>query len=147
MLPDQEILKKAEESIEKEFKENINAHYAISKDIVLPAGGILGILVSLTNLTKDSFPARLAFLLSLCLLSLSILTLVASMLWRLLISRHQLKRSLWYLNSVRAGKEFVEPPYRRCFFSSYRLLLIGIICLLLSMVSLVVFIGLRIDVF
>lgn len=145
-MNNQDLLKKAEETVLKEFKTNIDVNYAISKDVALAAGGLLGILVSLTDLTDDCYPARLLFLLSLCLLSLSILTLVVSMLWILKISRHQLKRSLWHLHSVRADSKFVEPPYGNSFFSCYTLLLVGLTSLALSLVLLVCFVGVRMNI-
>lgn len=133
----------AEESCRKEYKSYLEIHHTISKDIMLAAASLFGILVSLTDSSKDSYEARLFFVLSLSLIALGTLMIGASMLFRLTDSRYQLTRNLWHLHSVRSGTKYVEPSYGKIYISVYTLLRVGIGILCLSMISLVIFVAIR----
>lgn len=139
----QDVIHKYDES----GRSLIESHYAVSKDILIASASLLGILISLTNTTNDCYWARVFFVLSLLLLSLGILMVGISMFSKLSTDRYRLSRSMWMLNCVRDKKEYVEPKLKKTRISFYMALITGIILLIGSMVTLVIFIAIRNDIF
>lgn len=125
----------------------IESHYIISKDILIASASLLGILISLTNTTNDCYLARVFFVLSLLLLSLGILMVGISMFSKLSTDRYCLSRSMWMLNCARDKKEYIEPGFKKTKISFYKALIAGIFLLISSMVTLVIFIAIRNDIF
>lgn len=125
----------------------VDSHYTISKDILIASASLLGILISLTNTTNDCYWARLFFVLSLVLLSLGILMIGISMFSKLSTDRYRLSRSIWRLNCIRNNMEYSEPNYKKGSISFYTALIAGIILLVSSMVTLVIFVAIRNDIF
>lgn len=125
----------------------IESHYTISKDILIASASLLGILISLTNTTNDCYWARVFFVLSLVMLSLGILMIGISMFSKLSSDRYRLSRSMWRLNCVRDNAEYSEPSYKKRKFSFYTALIVGIILIISSMMTLVVFVAIRNDIF
>lgn len=127
----------------------VESHYTISKDILIASASLLGILISLTNTTNDCYWARLFFVLSLVLLSLGILMIGISMFSKLSTDRYRLSRSMWRLNCIRDNVEYSEPNYnyKKRSISFYTALVAGIILLVSSMVTLVIFVAIRNDIF
>ena len=125
----------------------IESHYTISKDILIASASLLGILISLTNTTNDCYWARVFFVLSLVMLSLGILMIGISMFSKLSSDRYRLSRSMWRLNCVRDNAEYSEPSYKKRKISFYTALIVGIILIISSMMTLVVFVAIRNDIF
>lgn len=125
----------------------VESHYAISKDILIASASLLGILISLTDTTNDCYWARVFFVLSLFLLSLGILMIGISMFSKLATDRYRLSRCMWRLNCVRDNMEYPEPNFKKGRVSFYIALRTGIVLLVSSMMTLVVFIAIRNDVF
>lgn len=121
----------------------INSHYTISKDIMLVSGSLFGILVSLTDSSKDSYWARLFFVLSLFLIILGLLLVGVSMLGQFLTDRHRLGLSIWRIRNNMDEKEYDEPSDSSDGPSFYSALKNGLICLFLSLISLLIFIIIR----
>lgn len=125
----------------------IESHYTISKDILIASASLLGILISLTNTTNDCYWARVFFVLSLVMLSLGILMIGVSMFSKLSTDRYRLSRCMWRLNCIRDNAEYSEPNYKKVKISFYTALIAGIILIISSMVTLVVFVAIRNDIF
>ena len=125
----------------------VESHYILSKDITLAGASLFGILVSLTDSSKDSHLARLFFVLSLCLIALGILATGVSMLGKVSYDKQVLSRTLWRIDRMKDGISTGEPPYENGGISFDTTLKIGVILLLASAVSLVGFIVIRNDIF
>ncbi|MCS3182649.1 hypothetical protein NXU83_14065 [Bacteroides thetaiotaomicron] len=125
----------------------VESHYVISKDILIASASLLGILISLTNTTNDCYWARVFFVLSLVLLSLGILMIGVAMFSKLSTERYRLSRTMWILNCIKDNVEYSEPNYKKRRISFYTALIAGIILIISSMVTLVVFIAIRNEIF
>lgn len=140
-----------EQALIKQFNQQgrnlIESHYSLAKDITLAGASLFGILASLTDSSKDNYWARLFFVLSLCLIALGILATGISMLGKVSYDKQTLSRTLWRINSTKDGKSTGEPPYESGGISFDTTLKVGIILLLASVVSLVMFIIIRNNIF
>lgn len=70
-----------------------------------------------------------------------------SMFSKLSTDRYCLSRSMWMLNCARDKKEYIEPEFKKTKISFYKALIAGIFLLISSMVTLVIFIAIRNDIF
>lgn len=142
-----EIRKKAKEAYDEAGKTMIESHNTFSKDIMLAAASLFGILVSLTDSSKDSYWARVFFVLSLFLILLGILLIGVSMHGKLLTDRHRLARCIVRLDKIWGREKNSKVDDEDDGISFYNSLKYGIYFLLASMVTLLIFLVIRNDIF
>lgn len=142
-----EALEKAKKDYDEAGKIMIESHYTLSRDIMLASASLFGILVSLTDSSKDTYWARVFFFLSLLLILLGILMIGVSMRGRLLTDRHRLAQSVVLLDKMCGNKTDSKVGDEGGAISFYSSLKYGIYILLASMVTLLVFLAIRNDIF
>lgn len=114
------------------------SNYNISKEIMLVSVSLFGILISLTDSSNDTYWARLFFVISLFLLLLGIVMIGISMLAILRVNWHRLTQYYWLRLSIEKQTKFIEPK-KKTVISAASALKIGILFLILSIASLLVF--------
>jgi len=119
------------------------SYYFVSKDILLVSVSLFGILISLTDSSKDCYYARLFFVISLLLLALSIIMIGVSMIVRLRIDRYQLTKSYWKRLSIENQTKYHKPIFKYTKLSAWKALKFGILFFILSLIFLLIYIIIR----